>query len=359
MSRLWTYDEKLMAKQLWYRKNTYLTVSEKMREYGYDRSPEAIRKIVRKECLLSTFSEDEPGETELVKIEERKVEYLGMIKDKFSKIGVTTSDKKTKILSLSDFHIPFENTELILRTIEEHSDADILVLNGDIMDMYSISRWQKTKSIPLRDEYIIATDYIKLFAEKFKKVVLVRGNHDVRMASYFANNLDPAISFLTHPDPLERLANGYSFNKEGKFTKLYDWDNVDYDDGICGWYAKIGKAIFAHPFGGSKIPMRTVINVANSFLDKEDYQCVVVGHSHRMGKIIWRNKLLFEQGCCCVPMDYEADASLKWGIQAFGYAVIYMDEEGNVDFNESKNFFKGSATAVNTKTRINIKDLQE
>jgi hypothetical protein len=65
-----------------------------------------------------------------------------------------------------------------------------------------------------------------------------------------------------------------------------------------------------------------------------------------MGAAFWRNKLIIEQGCCCLPMDYESDAKMQYGMQTFGYATIYMNDEGKVDFDRSRPVYYGTGSLI-------------
>jgi predicted phosphodiesterase len=291
----------------------------------------------------------------LTDIETERQRLFNMITEEYAHIG-NPKGKLFKVISISDLHIPFVNDAVIKDMMEKHSDADILVVNGDLLEQYSVSKWPKSKGVVLKHEYQIAVKYIKMFASQFKKVVLTRGNHDERVAKYFASNIDPGISFLTHPDPLERISNGFDFTDTGEFKQIHSFDNVFYFGGLCGWYAKVGKTIFAHPSGGSGVPMRTGVNVTNYFIEKEDFDCVVCAHTHKLGAIVYKGKLIIEQGCACIPMDYEADSKMQYGQQSFGYAVIYMNAKGEVDFDKSRPVYYGTATCVDTDVRLNVGD---
>ena len=361
----WTEEEKNILLQLLEENKLYKEISQQFaEEYGFYRSPEAIRKMAKQlkpitnKIILSETNElleetDNKIEQTIKLIHKRKQEVFEMTSEKFEQLG-KPNGKLFKILSLSDLHIPFENKDVIQHALDNHSDADILVLNGDFLDLFSVSKWPKDKGFLLRHEYELGIEWLKVFSKIFKKVVLVRGNHDNRLHSYFMSNLDSGVCFLTHPDPLERMANGYSFSPDGKLTKLYEFDNVIYKSGTCSWYVKIGDALFAHPSGGSKIHMKLATNTAEKFLPREEFSTLVIGHSHRMGHIFWNNKLLIEQGCTCVPMEYESDPKMKYGPQTFGYAVVYLNKDGKVDFNLSRPVYYGTGTTIKTEIRIGV-----
>ena len=270
---------------------------------------------------------------------------------KYSKVGKAVGREKIKILSLSDLHAPFENYDILVDALENHSDADILVINGDFLEQYAVSKWGKTKTLLLEWEYKVAIEWMKVFSDMFEEVHLVRGNHDDRLKKYLADSIDPMVGFMVNDDVLSKIAEGYDFNEEGKLVQTHNFNNVYYEGGLLGWYTKIGQCIFAHPSAFSGVPMRTVISTATSFENTEDFQAIVIGHTHKIGKLIWKDKLLMEQGCCCVPMDYQSDGKIKYLPQSFGYAIVIMDENGNVDFDQSNVIYRG--TGYPTKQDLN------
>ena len=66
-----------------------------------------------------------------------------------------------KILTLSDIHFPFALVDELQKAIELHSDADVVVLNGDILDGYIFSTYGTAKRIAALKEYIAAFNLVK------------------------------------------------------------------------------------------------------------------------------------------------------------------------------------------------------
>lgn len=366
MSNFWSEEETEIALKLMQEDRIAREISDELKKRGFNRSRSAVRHHLEKfqneaeeENFEDNSSEESVGinkdyfQETLEKIRALRDKLVKITSDKFVRVGRPVNPN-VKILTLSDFHIPFENPDIIKHALENHLDADILVLNGDILDHYMVSKWPQKKAILLKWEYQLAIEWLKLFSNTFKKVIITLGNHEYRLQSYFHSNIDPAIHFLTSPDILKRLSDGYDFNEEGILVKTHNFDNIHYEHGMLNWYTTIGKCIFAHPRAFSSVPMKTIVNAANSFLDRENYQCLVLGHTHRIGSIIWRNKLLIEQGCCCVPLDYEADGKLKFGPQSFGYAIVYINKQGDVDFNKTQYIYYGTGTAVKANDALKL-----
>ncbi|MGH7178825.1 MAG: metallophosphoesterase, partial [Tepidisphaeraceae bacterium] len=95
----------------------------------------------------------------------------------------------TKTLILSDVHIPFHDTTSLALAIEygvQH-DADTVILNGDIMDHYALSRFLKDPRV--RDfpgEVRLARQFLKALRKAFPKARIIwkHGNHEERYENY-------------------------------------------------------------------------------------------------------------------------------------------------------------------------------
>lgn len=262
-----------------------------------------------------------------------------------------------KVVSISDLHIPFFNEYVIQKVLDEAPDTDILVVNGDFLEAYSVSSWPKNKTIMLRHEYEMGMKLLREFARVFPKVILTKGNHENRLTRYFSQNISNNVSFLVSSDLLDKMAKGYDFNDSGELEQMYNLDNVFYNKGPLSWQVQVGKCIFAHPTSYSKISMKTACNVAQTMAGKGiDFEALVIAHTHQQGSCIRDNRLIIEQGCACIPMEYEADAKATYTGASFGYAVIYMDNDGHVDFDKSRTVYCGTGAIVEPNNVYSVED---
>ena len=55
-----------------------------------------------------------------------------------SVVGVTDGALR-KVLILTDIHFPLQHNGVLQHALANHSDAEVVVLGGDIFDMYSVS----------------------------------------------------------------------------------------------------------------------------------------------------------------------------------------------------------------------------
>jgi predicted phosphodiesterase len=259
--------------------------------------------------------------------------------------GLTTS-KARKILSFSDLHIPFFLWEDMKAALKQHSDADVVVLNGDILDAYIFSTFSKSKRIAALKEYRSAFDLVKILSDNFESVVIVSGNHDYRTSrAVQKSGLEKEATQVLRPDLLARIGNGEELNQYGELIKKHDFKNVFYQK-EDSWYVRIGKTIFCHPSGfASGYPGATVNKLLDHFnnrMDSSDFDSIVVGHTHKVYKGVVAGKLLIEQGAMSHKLPYQFKPDLRFKNAMNGYAVIYQDENGFVNFNDSTPIYLGS-----------------
>lgn len=244
---------------------------------------------------------------------------------------------KTRILCLSDFHVPFH---LPISTFEKYAGkVDILVLNGDIMDMQGISKFPKMYRVSPMEELITGRQYLIDLIEYIhpKRVVINYGNHEVRWSAYFSKNLDPDMLSLMPDTALDLLIDDgfYNYDKRQRTKVWYEpiknvFEDIDVQY-TQNWWVKIGKTIFAHPLAYSSGMLKTVEKAADYFYRVEhDFSAIVLGHTHKLGNYIQGGVSLYEQGACCYTekMNY-TDGRLTYPQQK-GYLYMCQDASGEL-----------------------------
>lgn len=337
--------------------NTYTEIAvefEKRHDRGLPgfrsaRSAEAIRKKCQRDGITQedTTIQDvlKPVDDHWDKINEIQQAYLEESIEKF--VGIMPPEQSTrKILALSDIHFPMARVDQLRDALDEHEDADIVVLNGDILDGQIFSSFEKYRRIAAIDEYNCAFNFVKECSERFPYVVLTEGNHDARPSrSLKSQGIPKEATQILRPSLIARIANGERLDRTGMLIEKLDFDNVLFDP-IEPWYVRVGKTIFIHPWtrGSSKAGW-TVQQWAKKFderMDTEDWDSMVCGHTHQLYKGVINSKMLIEQGCLAGHMAYAWSPRQVWhGNGQNGYAVIYQDEEGNTDFNKSHIVYLG------------------
>jgi predicted phosphodiesterase len=358
MTKRWTAEEEHLLRIL-RPTNTYQEIEtafakrrlKNLAGFTLERSAEAIRKKCDRDGIdvaaPAEYADSNPVIDQLNAIRQLQTDYKAKhTVRKNLNIGLTVA---RKILCISDIHFPFANEDMLAEIITAHSDANICVINGDLLDGYMFSTFDKNKRIAALSEYQCGFNFVKLCAETFEHVVITDGNHDVRPARVLkTTGLTQEASQVLRPNLIARIANGEELDGTGMLVTLHDFSNVHYSP-IESWYTKVGKTIFVHPHGrGSAKPGFTVAKAHQYFASRYepgDYDSVVCGHTHKVYKGFIDGKLLIEQGTLADVMAYAHSPSMDFISQAMnGFAIIYQDKDGNTDFNISGPVFLGTVT---------------
>lgn len=351
MASRWNEEEEHLLRLL-IPTNSYQEISEEFERrrnknlpgFKNYRSATSIRKKCERQNINKDSVKDyrDPYEDRWQYIKDLTQEYKE-ISEKYSAGIIDNANRK--ILSLSDIHFPFALEDEIAAALHEHSDADIVVLNGDILDGYIYSTFSKAKRIAALKEYIAAFELVHYCSENFPNVVIVAGNHDIRPAKALASaGFEKEESQVLRPDLLARIANGERLDEQGQLVEKLAFENVHYQP-YDAWYARVGKTIFCHPSGYKGGPGGTAQKLYDYFIKRmgsEEFDSIVVGHTHKVYKGVFCNKLLIEQGAMCDRQPYQHKPDLRFLHAMNGYAVIYQDKDGNTDFNKSQVIYLGS-----------------
>ena len=238
-----------------------------------------------------------------------------------------------KILCLNDLHIPFQVEDQIQEAINKHRAADIVVLS-EIADCYSLSRFDKSRSIPLEveiDEIVRLFEYLN---ETFPLTIVLEANHTLRAAKMMMRMLPPVLLSLVEANMLVKLARPFR--------------NVVV---VPNWFIEINDALIGHGEKFSKIDMRTVVNIYDFFnewwrkLGLTNFNLIVQGHTHRQGTVMRAGGLVkvMESGALCYIPDYSVNRMMNTP-QVNGYVVIQQDRNGVTDFNATREYVLNTPT---------------
>jgi hypothetical protein len=260
-----------------------------------------------------------------------------------------------KIVVIGCPHHPYMNWELFREIIEEsRSDADLCVVNGDILDQYLYSLFVQNRNITFLEEYTQALDMLEELSRAFPRVMLNMGNHDSRLAKRLGkmrSGLAETIRALAKTSQLapggvflEPLSKGMEFNLDGEAIGARGFENIFFQRGAQAWWCRVGKAVICHPEKGSAVSMKAVQEWHRKYFAPRyagEYDAVVMHHTHKGGKIVDGNVLLIEGGCICDPLPYAVEGRTTYDSAHLGYALLFQDAEGNTDFDSSRFVFKG------------------
>lgn len=141
--------------------------------------------------------------------------------------------KSKKILILSDLHSPYHNKTAIKKSIQIANKQKItsIILLGDIIDFYQISKYNKIPTAPnLQYELDVTYNLLSYIRKQFPKVQIIymRGNHERRLQHYLCKNSElynlnnMILEKLLRLDELNiKLLDDYTLIKYGNFTLLH------------------------------------------------------------------------------------------------------------------------------------------
>ena len=107
--------------------------------------------------------------------------------EQFEPYILATATKR--ILLLSDTHLPYHNSEGIKQALiyGKEKQVDTIILNGDIMDCYMLSRFVKDpRRRNIKYELEVMQTFLKSLRESFPNTVIIWkfGNHEERWETY-------------------------------------------------------------------------------------------------------------------------------------------------------------------------------
>lgn len=225
------------------------------------------------------------------------------------------------ILIGSDFHIPFQDNKAVDAFIDYaiETQPEVIVINGDLLDFYRLSKFTKAEGRNPRQEIAEAKIILESLREgcPYTDIYYPIGNHESRLETYVFNKA---------PD-LESIIDSFYDLLECKRFKVQGCHRVVINNEI----------VLKHGDFVAQKAGQTAIKEMDS-----SYSSGATGHTHRLAKIIRRinGKKFYwlETGCLC---DLQPHYKLQpdW-TQGFGilkikdYKLVYADvkeiEDGKI-----------------------------
>jgi len=229
---------------------------------------------------------------------------------------------------LSDIHVPFHD-ERALEAAVRHLEAvgiDALVLNGDTVDFYTISRWVKNpKKRDFRGEIDAAKQLLAWLRERFPNVPFVFkvGNHEERWIHWLWQHA-PEIS----DDPRMGL------------DQWLDFDELDIHLVEDQRPVMVGELPVLHGHEKGRGISSPVNQARGAFLRLQ--HTVLEGHGHRTSghaeSDMWhRETFCWSTGCLC-DLTPEYSRVNRWN---HGFATVTVDQTGSFDVDNYRISKKG------------------
>jgi predicted phosphodiesterase len=201
-----------------------------------------------------------------------------------------------RILFLSDVHIPYHDEEALRIALQygKERDADCIYLNGDVVDFYHGSDFERDpKKRRIREELIAAREFLAILRREFPRAQIIYkiGNHEERYWRYMR---------VKAPELCDIEA--FSFAELMQFDKF----NVQMIDGRTKANIESLSAFHGHEFGKSTF---SPVNVARGLYMRAK-SSAICGHSHQTSEHTERDvngkiTTCWSVGCLCeLSPDY-------------------------------------------------------
>lgn len=235
---------------------------------------------------------------------------------------------KRKVLVISDIHVPFESQENLQKAIDLNRTADMLIIAGDFLDLYSCSRHRKRMNLPHETELDRGVRVLEYLSKTFRWVRIIRGNHDERALKKIRDLLPAELLYLVENEPLDIITRPFA--------------NVEYVD---NWWTQVGDAIIAHQERSSTTEGKPGIYLMEFFLEKgwadrmnlqPKPRVFVTGHTHQISSMYPRPGIkVFESGSITEAQEYTMDATAFMRPPLAGF-VSLNQIDNMTDFNTSR-----------------------
>ena len=228
------------------------------------------------------------------------------------------------IAVLSDIHFPHEDPDAmrLARTIIQEAKPDVVVINGDAVDFFGISRYPVS---PLRrahfaEEVAYARDALAKLKQSFAPDahwVYLEGNHELRMKMFLWRRAPELAGLIGVEDQLHLPQLGMTFLHEPEEpARRFEFSAPQ---------VKISRLFVSH---GDQIRLGpATINVARSMFLRL-LRPMLIGHWHRKDVYLQTDYVgetsgCWVQGCLAKPRPHW-DTGRIWGQ---GMSIIFASQE--------------------------------
>ncbi len=224
---------------------------------------------------------------------------------------------KGKYLILSDIHLPFHDEDALAAALEYgvSHEVDTIILNGDILDCYDVSRFSKEIRRPkISEELEMGRNFFKYLRELFptQAIFYKIGNHEERMRAYVLRNA-------------RELADLNDISLES-LLRLDEYRIIPVNREMIN----LGKLVVLHGHemdGGAFSP----VNPAKGMFTKAK-TATIIGHHHASSEHSESNLhgdeiTAWSTGCLCeLSPEYRPYAYTRWN---HGFAFVIVEDDNS------------------------------
>lgn len=234
----------------------------------------------------------------------------------------------TKILVISDVHVPNYDADRLAKAVEigQQHDCNVLVINGDFLNGDRLSTHAKFKHENFKDEIAEGRALLEKFSEEFDEVYMLDDNHvHDRWRRFLGNNIAPDLHFLlTHP--YDYMCHGLS--NVVRSGQMLPKECVGFEQELSH-VLFLGDALFSHGFvsGNDGASVRTVQNWYRKWKPAFNLPAAKVflhGHTHKLGVQYDYDSAIIQTGTLAnlEGLKYSMEGHLKGSPPIYGCVVL-------------------------------------
>ena len=226
--------------------------------------------------------------------------------------------KNKKVGIISDVHIPFHDIDAVSCALDYFAEknVDAILINGDLVDFYQLSRWIKNpEERSFAEEVEMTIEFLTMLRDSFPDIDIYykMGNHEDRYENFLFGNAKELLGLA-----------------DFEFSNIFELDYLNVK--LIGSRQKIqlGKLsiVHGHEFGHSVF---SPVNVARGLFLRAKANALTSHHhqsSHHAESDINGNQTgCWSIGCLCdLRPDYRPFAFTKWN---HGAALVEVYDNGN------------------------------
>ncbi len=278
-------------------------------------------------------------------------EAIGRATQRFSQPPPTFYTPHSRSMVMNDVHAPWCDEERLIEAVilaTEVYGCTRLILTGDTVDLYSVSRWAKEREIDLRKELSRARVIVEFLASCFPSVEIVYGNHDGvdgksggRMERYLQDQVSMDIRWLVKDIwkdiLLADLPNVKLVGVEAPFGSMLRWLYVVGQDAVLAHW-QLSSAVQGANVKKFQEWLREWAPVISGIPTTP--RLVLTGHTHRGTTLEGYDYKLIENGnmASWEAQEYMFGPSGK-GPRApgtRGWTLLVQDEYGRTDLQQTR-----------------------
>jgi predicted phosphodiesterase len=251
---------------------------------------------------------------------------------------------ENKIICVSDPHEPYGNNNVWEHILENHHNAGHLHINGDMADFYSKSHFVAFSHENFDMELRSVWNRMEWLSQHFRKVTMIKGNHDDRVEKKIAACVQSDLLILTQQDLIGYMA---SFFDNIEVVGMHIKDERTREDVNIGFIWQYKDIVFTHIERSQKQVSALMGGIHESLLawsgtiQLKPYRVIVQAHNHQSDHHVSGGVLQILAPMAAritgTGLGYVFKPTLRGVPPQVGYTIIH-NENGKTDFNKTQNW---------------------